>query len=485
MGICIYACKSSNKSDASSTLFNYEVTIDKDLTNLPALQSFCFGTTTSDSGKYWLMFGGRTNGFHGFGGQENFPVKKANTYMYVFNTKTNSLDSIDVSYLPKDLREQYISTNMQNRQVDSFLYVCGGYGAKKVLLDTLWVTHNIISRININQIVKAILAKDSIGIRKAIAYDKNDFLKATGGELYKMPDGKFYLLVGHNFKGRYADTNKLSLNYAVQTYLDAVHVFSLIETPTSVTLDTKSFQTITDGLVDTLTQFRRRDLNIVPSVLPNGKYGITIYGGVFTYASGRPGFSGGNPFRNPIYIYPDSSNPYKIDSKFRQLWNVYSAPNFTMFDSLNNGMLTTIFGGLGDTLASNIGPSNNLPNGPDSAAFTKFITTLFYNNTSGNTTPIFSQNPMPHYVGAEGVFIQASNLPIYKNNSLGIVNYDQIPVGKTFVGYIYGGIHSDSTQWNNVVTKDTINNTILPLNITYPSNKVYKVYLTKAATDKK
>ncbi len=466
--LCFYACKSSKKDQLSGSLFSFEVVKDStDFINLPALQSFVFAT--ADSGKYWLIFGGRTNGFHGFGKQENFPFKKANQFIYVYNTQTHKLDSMSVSHLPVALQEQYTSSNMDNRQVDSFLYVCGGYGEiHQGTPKSAWLTYATLSRVNVNQMVAAVLKPDTIALQKSVVYDTSAFVQSTGGELYKFSDGKFYLAVGHNFSGKYADTDPSSPNYGVQVYLDAVHVFTLTETSSSIKINTASFQTITDGLPDSVTQFRRRDLNVVPAVLSDGNsYGLTIYGGVFTYTPGCPTCSQlpSNPFRYPIYITDSSGNKqpsYTLDNTYFQKSNIYSAPNLTMYDATNNRMFTTIFGGLGDTLVIN----------QDSAAFTKFIVTLNRDYKQNQTSPIYNPFTLPDYVGAEGVFVPSNKLPIYNNNSFGIIDYSKLPtVSNTLVGYIYGGILSDSTQWNNTSAPRR--------NVTHPSNSVYKVYMTK------
>ena len=58
--------------------FNYSVVKSEKFTNLPALQSFAFGKYNN----YWIMVGGRTNGFHGFPTQPTpaFPYSNANKF---------------------------------------------------------------------------------------------------------------------------------------------------------------------------------------------------------------------------------------------------------------------------------------------------------------------------------------------------------------------------------------------------------------------
>lgn len=461
------ACKNQPTHNAGSSGFTFSIDTLSGFENLPSLQSFAFAN--ANNGQQWLLFGGRTNGFHGFdtskGQAANFPFKKANEFIYVFDTATKHIDSMNVrNLLNLPLIYQFIATNAAVRQVDTFLYVCGGYGtvidtAKKGIVSLLpeqWITHNRISRIHIPHMVKAIQTHNAILLRQSVVSDTSSFVTCTGGELYKLADGNFYLAFGHNFTGKYSSPT------ASQIYLDAVNVFSLQETNTSIKVIPVT--KITDGLSDSLTQFRRRDLNVVPAVINNGSgYGITAYAGVFTYGtsgSQTPYNSGGNPFTFPIYINGNSGNVkagYILDTTFTQISNVYSAPNLSMYSNSQNNMFTTIFGGLGDTLNIN----------GDNAAFTKKIGIIQRSN-NGQTSFIYNADSLPAYIGAEGVFIPTAGLPQYNNNVLGIIDFDKLPTGKSLVGYIYGGILSNAPQWNFPGNNPTL-----------ASSKVYRVLIQK------
>ena len=127
-----------------------------------------------------------------------------------------------------------------------------------------------------------------------------------------------------------------------------------------------------------------------------------------------------------------------------------------MYDAQNDVMLTTAFGGMGEDMKSQ----------SSGDAFTKKIMTISKNNRTNVTTEIVNPTTLPAYMGSEGVFISAPNIPMY-NSSYDIINYSAIPAGKTtLIGYIYGGIVSQGTAW-------------LPTNPTASSNMVYEVYLTK------
>ncbi len=412
----------------------------QNLKNLPALQSFVFG----HSGNYWLLIGGRTNGFHGFGSATNFPFKKANKFVYVYNTATNQLDSMATALLPTVLREQYTSSNMQHFQAGQYLYISGGYGEFHAKLpDSTWATYSTLSRVNIAQMINAVLTKNLIKFRTSVVYAKDKSTASTGGEMYKLPDGKIYLVLGHRFDGMYGSSN------FKQTYLDSVHVFKLTETPSSISITAGSRQYISDNLVDSLTQFRRRDLLVVPAIQRGGQgVGLTVYGGVFTAGAGVP-------FRNPIYLKGGAIPSYQLDKTYTQTSNIYSTANVEMYDASNDVMLTTAFGGIG----------NDTGSGRDD--FTQKIMTISKNNRTNVTTEIANPSTLPTFMGSEGIFIPAPSVPMY-NAQYGVINYNSLPAGTPkLIGYIYGGIISNSPKWNN------------SSNPTLPSKMVYEVYFTK------
>ncbi len=415
----------------------------QNLKNLPALQSFVFG----QSGQYWLLIGGRTNGFHGFSNYQDFPFKKANKFVYVYNTATNKLDSMATAFLPEILKEQYTSSNMQHFQVGNYLYISGGYGefhAKRP--DSTYKTYSTLSRVNIAQIINAVLTKNIIKFRTSVVYAKDNLTASTGGEMYKLPDGKFYLVLGHRFDGTYsADT---TAGKTRQTYLDSVHVFKLTETPSSIAITPGSRQYISDNLSDNTTQFRRRDLLVVPAIQRGGQgIGLTVYGGVFT--------TNVLPFRNPIYLKGGAIPNYQLDKTYIQTSNIYATANVEMYDAINDVMLTTAFGGIGN---------DTTKKGRD--AFTQKIMTISKNNRTNATTEIVNPSSLPTFMGAEGIFVSAPNVPMH-NAQYEVISYNRLPTGTpTLIGYIYGGIVSNLPTWGSS-------------NPTIPSRMVYEVYFTK------
>ena len=424
---------------------NFSLKPSQKLKNLPALQSFVFG----QSGNYWLLIGGRTNGFHGFANDQDFPFKKANKFVYVYNTATNKLDSLSTALLPSVLREQYTSSNMQHFQVGNYLYISGGYGEYHAKLpDSTYTTYSTLSRVNVAQIINAVLTKNLIKFRTSVVYAKDKLTASTGGEMFKLPDGKFYLVLGHRFYGTYSADS--AGGKTRQIYLDSVHVFKLTETPSSIAITPGSRQYISDNLPDKVTQFRRRDLLVVPAIQKGGKgIGLTVYGGVFTVT--------GLPFRNPIYLRSGTTPSYQLDKTYTQTSNIYATANVEMYDATNDIMLTTAFGGIGEDTSTTTGSGD---------AFTKKIMTIKRNNRTNITTEMLNATSLPTFMGSESIFIPASNVPMY-NTNYGVINYNAMPAGTpTLIGYIYGGIISNGTGWS-------------PSNPTIPSKMVYEVYFTK------
>lgn len=453
LGILLYGCSgdTGSKDEQPAVTFSYTIAQSDAFPNLPALQSFVFGQT-SDA---WLFIGGRTNGFHGFPGGDSsaFPRKQANKWIYAYTLSTHTLDSMSVDSLPAALKDQYSFTNIQHTQDGDSLYLCGGYGAtyqtNNPQNDTTYITDSTFSRVIVSQMVAAIKNKSKAQLQSSVVYAAPDnFVCATGGELFKI-NGRFYLTVGHRYQGAY---NSNTPPPGLQTYLDAVHSFTVNQSATAISLNTSSYVTLTDGLPDSTTQFRRRDLVVAPGIQTNGNTGISIYGGVFTYQNTTP-------FTHPIYLNINGQTAtYAVDTS-HQYSNNYSAANLAMYSASANSMYTTIFGGIVENAADT-----------GNASFTKKVMSVTH-NLSANTTTYKTETALMtasdnKYYGAESVFIEAANAPMY-DAAHGIVNFDILPANQPVViGYIYGGIIAGEPDNNGQGN-------------TSPSNKVFAVTITR------
>jgi len=449
--ISIIAVLFTKCSKSDNYILDYSIRKSNNFTNLPALQSFAFAKHE----EYWIMIGGRTNGFHGFPTQPTpaFPYSNANKQIYVYNHRTNKLDSLSIFTLLKPLSKQYASSNMQHTQIGKYLYLCGGYCKS----DNSFTTDSTISRINLDLLINKVSKNYDVEISDIFTFDSvpNIAVCATGGELIKLEDDYFYLTVGHKYYGEYSDT----LPLAVQIYRDNVTAFKLIESKNSIKIDNSSIRTISDNLPDSSTQFRRRDLVVAPSILSDKKsIGISLYGGVFTLQNTTP-------FDHPIYITTDLKNPYQVDT-FKQPSNHYSAAHFEMYSKEQNVMYTTIFGGIVDSFSD----SSN-------ASFTKKIITLQRDNKTNQTTSFYNITQLDTFIGSESVFIPYDRIEKY-NNKYNIIDFDCIPVKNkgdepVLVGCIYGGIISTAATSNQYPSAGQKK---VP---TFSSKDVYLVYVNK------
>jgi len=444
----LWGCGPDNKPDPQVVPEAYEFKIEEDASfspSLPALQSFVW----AHHGKYWIMFSGRTNGFHAFDstGGANFPVTKANKMIYVYDTEAKVTDSLPVPEFGGDTGNVFLCTNLPHTQRGKYLYACGGYGVTVPQGPYSKKTYNYFMKVDMAKMIEAVQKKDPSAVKRSIKWGQNDLVQNTGGELYHLDDDKFYLCVGHVFTGRYMDTT------AKQVYQNSVRVFSITESNSGIELVQAGRIPATAG-TDTF-EFHRRDLVVAPMVLANGKdVGIGIYGGVFTPTSGPPEANNGVNYTHPIYLDPASANAYQIDPA-NQFANIYSTAFLSMYDPKVKKMMTTFFGGLGDSLTRY----------DSSASWTKKITTAERSYAgSGGTVFRLNTDMLPHYMGAEGVFVPSPNAAFY-NEDFDVLDYSKLKSGEV-VGYIYGGIRSPNGSPNN--------------DQTWASKKVYKVTLIKS-----
>jgi hypothetical protein len=436
-------------------------------TGAPTLQSFVMA---QDSGR-WVLLGGRTNGFHGFGPDANFPYSSANTSIWVVSTaQTNPNGSVKVyeyklSNLPAshaNVRDQLSSTNMQAYQDGNDLYVIGGYGIYGGGAGSL-VTYSMLTRIDVKRLIAAIETGRTADVPAAIKFSMDDTarLQVTGGELFKLSDGYFYLVMGQSFMGPY-------LNCVVpnppapcqQVYTDQIRKFKIKS-------DANGNPIIDDGNGSTIpstysaftdqANYHRRDLNITTTIMPDGTEGVAAYAGVFVPAD--PANPDANlPWRYPVYlssgVSPEEARVIKthpadmtarvedrapaairtaiaatpapvksasatttaqpiVDYTFEQKMSPYACANLLMYDPAQKAMYTTLFGGIGRyvlddqrNIVSVQGPPGLIPDpdpkNPGGTIFVDMVPFIPYITTlvrdaRNRTTEIVHPNTMPGY----------------------------------------------------------------------------------------
>jgi hypothetical protein len=168
---------------------------------------------------------------------------------------------------------------------------------------------------------------------KTIAWGESPLVQSTGGALIKLDDGFFYLVGGHVFMGSYRSfeaAGERNTNKASQTYLGEIRKLRFTSARPG-TLEVSLVESFKDP------EYSRRDLNVVPTILADGKsLGAVAYGGVFTKDQLN--------FTHPIYI--SSASAPKVDYGFEQKMSAYSCATLLLFDPESSAMYTTFFGGI-------------------------------------------------------------------------------------------------------------------------------------------
>ena len=463
------------KEEVASS-YNYSVRIEAadDLNAAPALQSFVH----AQEGDKWLLFSGRTNktadegGLHNLNGDyanSSFVPRSYNENLYVYNIGDNTLKTLSIddmisgmetlaesnvelrgtlsnyTQLIPDYRSIFTSSNPQVTQDGDFLYVVGGYGPEYTngKKDTAtYLTYSQMARIHVPTMVKLISGEENkISIQdwaELFRFGTDSTFTVTGGELFII-DSTFYLAGGHNFGNS-------------QFYVMGAHTFQLNFDNSLASLTATNIDTISDvkdslktgyTYADKTSQLRRRDCPIVPTLYTNSgtiNEGLSFYGGVF-----RPRKDDSKPltaWNTAIHIKPKSTN--QIDSvpeaKYSQAnYNVYSCPDFGIYDADMNEVHTFLPGGVG--------------NGQADSALSGFTNTLGYTVLEVGTGAIkFEAIPNAfneQYFGAEAAFLYSSDVVKYELNG---EETDLIDSKKTFkpsdpneefmIGYIYGGIQA-------------------------------------------
>ncbi|WP_425638298.1 hypothetical protein ACPUEN_02745 [Algoriphagus yeomjeoni] len=464
--------KTNESTVSSDSVYAYSLSLEAVTENYlaPGLQSFAHAAIGDD----WLLFAGRMNGNDTLGGLHNlnadyslksFPPKSFNPFIYTFNPTTGTQSFINYSDMlntiramaagtngeAEDIREIckkvgdilaehgriFMCTNPQVVQSGDYLYVVGGYGPPLNVTPTSgnYTTTDEIARINVPLLMRITNQDWNLTVAEwedLFRFGNNPTLRATGGELKRLND-QFYLAVGHNF-----DT--------AQVYLNAVYEFNFSEDATSLALEATVTDTISDispavllnnpKMADSTSTFRRRDLPIVASLYldqdSNLAPNFALMGGVFKYGETLAAWN------DAIYITPKGVDQYYIDSQHDQKdCNIYSCPDFVIYDSQSSELHTFLPGGIGDGKADN-----------DLSGFTNTLGYAKFNlNTKASSFDTLSNVfPSNYFYGAEAVFIPNSNANYVTIND---EQTDVIDGESTFtssdpvhIGYIYGGIES-------------------------------------------
>lgn len=415
----------ANQTDTLSPVLPEEglpftIDIDQAAFSLPAgVQAFASAVYKNQ----WVILAGRTNGLHGFDNiGNNFPPTDQNRIVFVIDPETGTswTRSLTESGLTQTQIDNLSVTASQSLQKGKLLYLVGGYGIN-TLTDEM-ETKSTLTTINLPLLIDWV-KHEKDDLTKAIKQTSDPFLQVTGGFLYQLNDHEpFLLMLGQNFIGLYRDgSNGL--------YTQQIRPFWVNDNKLEI-LPQRSLTQLPD--------YRRRDLNIVPTI-HNDQFTYTAFAGVFTLDTGV--------WTVPITINPDGSS-FEADpnneNTFKQAMNHYNCPTFELYSSKTKDMYVVFPGGISYGYFSGgvFTTDSEIP-------FINQVTTVKidknYNYTQylmdGEYPYIESTGTNPGnqlLFGAEAVFIPKKGIKLFSN---GVIRLDKIKE-PTVIGYIVGGIMS-------------------------------------------
>ena len=380
------------------------------ITGAPNIHSYSWGKTSD--GK-WLVVGGRIDGLHRRQPWAAFLASDNNTDIILIDPTTDEVWSTSLSGLPLTIFEQLQSTNQEFYQRANMLYVIGGYGHSLTAADH--ITFPNLTAIDIDGVADAIMNGTSINSFFRQINDLN--LAVTGGQIGLIND-VFYLCGGQYFEGRYNPMGPTSGPGFIQEYTDEIRKFEIVDDGTNLSISNYTMFHDTDNL-------HRRDYNMAPQIFPNGELGLTMFSGVFHPVTDLP-------WLNSVDITPSG---YQVNNSFLQLLSQYHSAKLPIHDQAANNMHTIFFGGLSQYYFDGNG---NLVQ-DDNVPFVKTISKVT-RASDGSMLESKLDVEMPAFLGSGAEFIPISDTQIFSEN--GILNLNNLAVGNTLVGYIYGGVES-------------------------------------------
>jgi len=383
----------------------------------------------------WLILGGRLDGLHRRQPWATFDEEGQNKQLMVVDPVAMKKWSAPLTSLPVSLQEQLSSTNMEFFQEGDYLYVIGGYGFSKSSDDH--ITYPNLTAVKISGVIRAVISGTSFN--SFFRQITDDRFAVTGGSLNKIYD-TFYLTGGQRFDGRY---NPMGHPSYTQEYTNGIRKFNILDD--GINLNIVHLKSVTDSV-----NLHRRDLNVIPQIMPDGQEGLTAFSGVFQVSEDLP-------FLNCVNI---DSTGYAVNNSFIQYYNHYHCAHIPLYSKASNEMHNLFFGGIAQysDSAGVLVQNDNVP----------FVKTIARVTRDGNGTMTEHKMPveMPAFLGAGSEFIRADNLPEYDNE---VLNLDAIKADSILIGYIFGGIRSSESEifWSNNGTQSTA------------SPEIYKVFLLK------
>lgn len=387
---------------------------------------------------YWVFMAGSLMGLHGFNVTDNFPANMQNRTIYVVNPSTGQTFSRSLTDPASGLTQQQIDTlsviSPQSYQEVNTLIMTGGYGVDTAT--NTFGTKPVLTAIYLPGIVDWVLhpGNKSNSAAKNIRQLYHPIFQIAGGEMFKL--GNITQLVfGQNFDGQYNDGSN-------GQYSDQVRQFEIKQGSNDLSVTILNSQpSVPDA------NFRRRDLNIFPTLLNNNnqlQYGLLAFAGVFTLTSGV--------WTVPVVI-GSSGNPVMADpaaaSTFKQAMNQYVCANTALYSRKFTNMYHLFFGGMSYGFFSNgtFETDSEIPFINQVTAVQMDKNGLFSQYLMNNQYPTIlstTTNPGNTLLFGAGAYFVPNNISKYPN---GVINLDNIRA-PTVIGYIVGGIASTLSNTN-------------------------------------
>lgn len=388
---------------------NFRVILEElPLPNFPGLQAYVIG----EAGGKWLVIGGRKDGLHRRQPFAAFDVAGMNNSIYVIDPVALAIWSKPLSALPTPIAEQLQTTNMEFRQRDNTLYITGGYGYSNTAGDH--ITFPYLTAVNVESAIEAIINNQPL--QPYFRQLQDERVQVTGGYLDLLGDF-FYLAGGQKFIGRY---NPMGPNHGpgfFQEYTNEIRRFKITDDGNTLALTEYEAWKDTQNL-------HRRDYNMVPQIFPDGRYGFTMFSGVFQYDQDLP-------WLNTVDL---DSTGFAVNNAFNQHLNQYHTAHLALYNTIENQMHTIFFGGISryqvDDVTGFLIDDVEVPFVKTISMVTRF--------SDGQMAEV-KIGEMPYLTGASAEFIPQPDVPRYEN---GVVRLDELDSDTTFVGYILGGIQS-------------------------------------------
>lgn len=414
-------------ADTKELPFAVEVEEVKNIA-LPGIHSGAFAKYDN----WWILIGGRINGLHGFFAATAFPEDQANSTIWLLNPITGESKSYPVSSLTVPYKSQLTSTNPQYVQHGKYLYITGGYG--KEVQSNKFVTFPVLSAIDLSVLVNKVVSNQNPS--EAITQLVDENMRVCGGEMERLGD-YYYLIGGHNFSGLYTEDR---LPTFTQVYSNEMKKFRILHTGNLVSID--AIEITRDE-----THLHRRDFNMGPIIHSGGKQGLGIYGGVF-----KP--EADVPYTYPMYIIDNTG--IKADTRFEQSFSQYTCPVIPLYNAVDGSMYTIFFAGLSAYFVD----ASNKVKYDARVPFIKEVTAIRRKN-DGTTIQYILPFKFDAFLGTNMVYVPSENVSQYENEVIKLADIR----GKTFVGYLYGGIKADIPN----ITPSRANTRLFKVYITLPT----------------